>query len=100
MLKKLSIAAAVVIAGASAAAAEAKVYTYDSGTGNYCPAGLQPITLNGVICCGTPNAGSYQAMMTHPAPKRKVKKVVKRHTHSHVVKHTHTTTYHTHTHSH
>lgn len=26
---------------------------------NYCPAGLQPVTVGGVICCGTPNAGPY-----------------------------------------
>ena len=24
---------------------------------NYCPSGLQPITMGGVICCGTPNTG-------------------------------------------
>lgn len=24
---------------------------------NYCPTGLQPITVGGVICCGTPNTG-------------------------------------------
>ena len=26
-------------------------------SGNYCPSGLQPITMGGVICCGTPNTG-------------------------------------------
>ncbi|MDU8913987.1 hypothetical protein [Aestuariicoccus sp. MJ-SS9] len=26
---------------------------------NYCPEGLQPVTMGGVICCGTPNAGAY-----------------------------------------
>ncbi|WGW05444.1 hypothetical protein [Tropicibacter oceani] len=26
---------------------------------NHCPAGLQPVTMGGVICCGTPNAGPY-----------------------------------------
>jgi hypothetical protein len=25
-----------------------------SGGANHCPAGLQPITMGGVICCGTP----------------------------------------------
>jgi hypothetical protein len=24
---------------------------------NYCPTGLRPITMGGVICCGTPNTG-------------------------------------------
>jgi hypothetical protein len=26
---------------------------------NYCPQGLQPVSVGGVICCGTPNAGAY-----------------------------------------
>lgn len=26
---------------------------------NNCPAGLQPVSVGGVICCGTPNAGRY-----------------------------------------
>jgi hypothetical protein len=26
---------------------------------NYCPAGLQPVLVGGVVCCGTPNAGLY-----------------------------------------
>ncbi len=26
---------------------------------NYCPAGLQPVLMGGVVCCGTPNAGPY-----------------------------------------
>lgn len=30
------------------------VHPYSSGA-NYCPAGLQPVTLGGVICCGVPN---------------------------------------------
>jgi hypothetical protein len=47
-------------------AADAKIYAYPASA-NYCPAGLQPITIAGVICCGTPNQSvSYQAMMTHP----------------------------------
>lgn len=56
-------------------AAEAKIYPYHAGA-NYCPAGLQPITISGVICCGTPNQHvSYQSMMTHPAKRyHRVKK--------------------------
>ena len=44
---------------------EPKIYAYPSSA-NYCPAGLQPITISGVICCGTPNTStSYQQMMAH-----------------------------------
>jgi len=51
-------------------AAQPKVYAYESHA-NYCPAGLQPITIAGVICCGTPNQHmSYQQVMAHPAPKK------------------------------
>jgi hypothetical protein len=60
------------------AAAEAKIYPYHGA--NYCPAGLQPITISGVICCGTPNQSmSYQQVMAHPMPKKRhVKKRVHR----------------------
>ncbi len=38
---------------------------------NYCPAGLQPITISGVICCGTPNQSvSYNQMLAHAAPRK------------------------------
>lgn len=57
------------------AAADAKIYPY-AASANYCPAGLQPITISGVICCGVPNQHvSYQSMMTHPVRKHYVKKV-------------------------
>jgi len=54
------------------------VYPYASSA-NYCPAGLQPVTTNGIICCGKPTANqSYQAAMRHPVTKvRKVRHVVK-----------------------
>lgn len=26
---------------------------------NYCPGGLQPVMMGGVVCCGTPNAPAY-----------------------------------------
>ncbi|MFU8777383.1 MAG: hypothetical protein ACNA7M_06905 [Roseovarius sp.] len=52
-----------------ALAQSAKVYAYESKS-NYCPAGLQPVTLNGVICCGQPNqTQSYQQAMRHPVAK-------------------------------
>lgn len=37
---------------------------------NYCPAGLQPVVVGGVICCGTPTHHGYQS---HPAPRAKTK---------------------------
>lgn len=59
----------------TAAAGEAKVYPYATSE-NYCPAGLQPVTINGVICCGTPNQHiSYQSAMAHPVAKKKHHKV-------------------------
>jgi hypothetical protein len=34
---------------------------------NYCPAGLQPITINGAICCGQPNTNvTWYEMKRHP----------------------------------
>ena len=45
------------------------VYGYK--TTNYCPAGLQPVVVGGVVCCGIPNTTSYQS---HPAPRRKAHK--------------------------
>lgn len=62
----------------TAAAGEAKVYPYATSE-NYCPAGHQPVTINGVICCGTPNQHiSYQSAMAHPVAKKKVHKVTHR----------------------
>jgi hypothetical protein len=50
-------------------AADAKIYAYPSAE-NYCPAGLQPITISGIICCGVPNQSmTYQQVMAHPKPK-------------------------------
>jgi hypothetical protein len=41
-------------------------YAYESRD-NFCPVGLQPVTLNGVICCGVPNQEqTYQEAMRHP----------------------------------
>ncbi|WP_319826293.1 hypothetical protein [Thalassovita sp.] len=56
MTKSRLISAACLLAlGAAPALAEGvRVYAY-SGVANYCPNGQQPITVNGVICCGTPN---------------------------------------------
>lgn len=51
------------------ASAEPKIYAVPSSA-NYCPAGLQPITISGVICCGTPNQHmSYDQVKAHPVKK-------------------------------
>lgn len=56
-----------------------KLNTYPVPTrSNYCPAGLQPVTISGTISCGKPNRSvTYQQMMKHPQKKR-VKKVQKK----------------------
>ncbi len=47
-----------------------KIYAVRSSA-NYCPNGLQPITIDGVICCGTPNQSvSYQSMKAHPVVRK------------------------------
>ena len=49
-----------------------KIYAYKSHA-NYCPAGLQPVTISGVICCGVPNQSvSYQQMLAHPVARKHV----------------------------
>jgi len=54
---------------AMAVEVEAKIYSYSSHE-NYCPVGLQPITISGVICCGVPNQRqTYQQVMKHPVPR-------------------------------
>ncbi len=59
-LKLISVACLLAMGGVPAQADGPKIYSY-AGVDNYCPAGAQPITINGVICCGTPNQSiSYQ----------------------------------------
>ena len=90
---------ALVISSSAALAWEGagRAYPY-AGVANYCPAGLQPVVVGGVICCGTPTTTTtYQAMKRHPVVRRMTtKKHVK--SHKHVVTHTHTK-YKTHAHS-
>lgn len=70
--------AAILAAGAALASdaantqqssAEAPVGVYATGSSeNYCPAGLQPVTVDGTTSCGTPNrAGTYAQAMRAPA---------------------------------
>lgn len=89
--KVLAFAAAATLVTASQALAWGDMYMGD-GTHNpnsvapmayngpnYCPAGLSPVVIGGVICCGTPARG-YTPMK---------QKVV---THTHVKTHTHVQT--------
>ena len=72
MSLRLTLAAAALATAAVPAYAQnygARLYPYNAAA-NYCPAGTQPIVVNGIICCGTPNQHtSYSAMMQHPAPR-------------------------------
>jgi hypothetical protein len=50
--------------------AEAKIYPYHGA--NFCPAGLQPVSVGGVICCGSPNQHiSYRQALAHPVKKHR-----------------------------
>lgn len=75
--KTLAVAlGALVLGTVSAQADSARIYPYSSAA-NYCPSGLQPISINGVICCGTPNQSvSYQQAMAHAvASKKRVQRI-------------------------
>ncbi len=69
MIKKMAYGAmGLFILGATPVLADGgpRVYAY-TGVANYCPSGLQPISINGIICCGSPNQSvSYQAMQSRP----------------------------------
>lgn len=61
---KLGLVAALV-ALPFAASAEPRVYAYTTAE-NFCPSGQQPVSINGMICCGVPNQSiSYQTAMRH-----------------------------------
>ena len=77
---KLALAGAMVLAGSGAAlAADVLVHPYKAE--NLCPAGLQPVTVGGVICCGQPNtSGPYIDRAGGHRNVHKVKRVAtKRH---------------------
>lgn len=47
------------------------VWAYQGTSANYCPAGLQPVVVGGVVCCGVATHTGYQS---HPvAPRKKYK---------------------------
>ncbi|MEQ9259305.1 MAG: hypothetical protein RIG84_09405 [Roseovarius sp.] len=65
-------AGALALLTAVPATAEMRVYPVPTNA-NYCPAGLQPITLNGVICCGKPNTHvTWYEMKKHPVSHARV----------------------------
>jgi len=72
-LQKLSLTCALVIGAATPALANGPaIYPYATSA-NYCPGGLQPITINGVICCGKPNQSmTYQQATSAPVARRAV----------------------------
>ena len=73
----IKLAAAALFFATPALAQDAALFPYHT-TANYRPAGLQPVSIGGVICCGQPNqAMSYQQAMAHPVTKRKVVRKVK-----------------------
>lgn len=66
-MPKLVLAAALALAAGAAQASD--LYPYPV-TRNFCPAGLQPIQLGGVVCCGTPTTTrSYSSVMAHAATR-------------------------------
>ena len=72
--KVITAAAAFALLGTGAALAQShggpKIYAYHSQH-NFCPAGLQPVTMDGTICCGVPNQSmSYQSVMAHPKKRK------------------------------
>ena len=72
---KSLIGAAVAAFWALPAAAEMPIYAYGTKA-NQCPAGLRPVVVGGVICCGTPNQSmTYQQANAHPVRKTVRKKV-------------------------
>ncbi|MGI3170495.1 hypothetical protein ACRARG_15195 [Pseudooceanicola sp. C21-150M6] len=71
MKKILMIAGLGLMATAGAAAADAKLFPYPAKA-NYCPQGLQPIQMGGVICCGVPNQNvTYAQYQAHPVPRKR-----------------------------
>lgn len=63
--KVMGIAATMVLMGVVPGFAQQKIYAY-GGSHNFCPAGLQPVTINGEICCGQPTETiGYQQALAH-----------------------------------
>lgn len=55
---------------AAMAGNEVTIYPF-AASHNFCPAGLQPVTISGTVCCGTPTTNvSYQHMKAHPVARK------------------------------
>ncbi|WP_299615366.1 hypothetical protein [uncultured Tateyamaria sp.] len=73
--KVMTAAVAFALLGTGAAMAQdqagPKIYAYHSQH-NFCPTGLQPVSMDGTICCGRPNQDiSYQQALAHAAAKKR-----------------------------
>jgi hypothetical protein len=69
---KLALAALMLALPTGALAGGPPLYPYATSA-NYCPPGLQPVTINGAICCGVPNQHlTYQQVMQHPVQRKRV----------------------------
>lgn len=69
--RTMSAACLMATLAAPALADGPRIYPYPASA-NYCPAGLRPITIDGVICCGVPNQHmTYQQAKSAPAPRAK-----------------------------
>ena len=68
-MRIITTLAATAMLATPALAEGVTLYPYPTSA-NYCPAGLQPVVLGGVICCGQPNTHmSYKEVMRHPVRK-------------------------------
>lgn len=73
MIRPTILAAGLLAGAAGAEVHPAPVWAFNPTHENFCPAGLQPVTLDGTICCGTPNrSASYVEVKRHPVVRRHV----------------------------
>ncbi len=74
----VAVSGGVAWAGGSSPQVDVPIWAYQSSA-NYCPAGLQPVSISGAICCGTPNRqGTYQAAKQHGGTYQRVTSTRKR----------------------
>ncbi|GAB4306616.1 MAG: hypothetical protein Kow0058_18940 [Roseovarius sp.] len=63
------LAGAAALAALPAMAEGVRYYSVPTSV-NYCPAGLQPISIDGVICCGQPTTSvTWFEMKRHPVQR-------------------------------
>lgn len=77
VMRVTSILAAALFVAAPAVAQNSTgptVYPY-AHSHNYCPAGLQPVSIMGTVCCGTPNTKmTYQQATAEPRRARRAER--------------------------